>query len=435
MTDELDRSRFRRAMRLSALGAKLALHQGRGLVSRDNAAVHAAVAELLVRELGKLKGLPMKIGQILSYMEGAVPEEQRAIYQKALATLRVRAAPLAPEVCLRVLEQELGGPPERLFDRFDPAPIAVASIGQVYRARLGEQEVCVKVQYPGIAEATDSDLRNIDSILALMRTVMPSVDTEQLVADFRDRLHEECDYLREAEVQHRFASIYAGDDALVVPVVIGSHSTARVLTTVYIDGIGLDEFVAVATPEERNRAGMALFRMAFGTLLEHGLFHADPHPGNLLFRSGPASKLGVLDFGCVQPVDPSARRDLARLLRAAIDGGDMVLPARQALGIDEIDETTEKVVVGLTRQVLAPIVAPQPFRFTRAFATDIAKSVVDAKMKLATRFLTRKGRIRLKREGVMFVVRNLFGLASIWGALECEGDFRALTQTLVANAA
>jgi predicted unusual protein kinase regulating ubiquinone biosynthesis (AarF/ABC1/UbiB family) len=429
--DTLDKGRLRRAYRLSKLGARIAAQRGRGILSGDSAAIHAEVAKTLVQELGRLKGLPMKIGQILSYMEGVVPDDVREIYQEALGSLRTYASPIAPAVCLRVLEQELGAPPDEVFERFDPTPIAVASIGQVYRAQLSGREVVVKVQYPDIAEATLNDLKNVDAIIGLMRTVMPRVDTRQMVEDFRQRLKEECDYLQEASYQTRFCAIYERDPDIVIPGVIESHSTSHVLTSEFVEGVPLDVFVKDATSEERDRAGQALFRVAFGTLLQEGLFHADPHPGNLLFRVGSASRLGMLDFGCVQPVDVPARRDLGLLLRAAIDRDDLLEPVQRALGIEDIDPTTASVVVQLTELVLAPILAPQPYRFTRAFATDIARAVVDAKMNLAARYLTHRGRFRVGREGVMFIVRNLFGLASIWGTLEAKGDYRALAESMV----
>ncbi|MCB9647292.1 MAG: AarF/ABC1/UbiB kinase family protein [Deltaproteobacteria bacterium] len=433
-SDAFARGRFRRALNLSKLGAELAVRQAQRLVARDPAAAHRAVAETLAKELGAMKGLPMKIGQILSYMEGVLPEEYRATYQEVLGTLRVRAAPVDSAACLQILTDELGARPEQAFERFDPEPIASASIGQVYRARFEGREVCVKVQYPGIKEAVDSDLANLDGIMGLVHAVMPGIDTAAMVEDFKARLHEESDYLQEASYQRRFAEIYRADPDLLIPEVIDARSTQRVLTTVFLDGAPIERFLPGAPQAARDRAGQALFRMAFGTLLEQGLFHADPHPGNLLFECGPERRLGVLDFGCVQPVEPQAQADLADLICAALEGRDLMGPTEKALGISEVDDTTRRVVVDITRQVLAPILAPQPYRFTREAARALAKEVTDAKLKLAGKVITRRARLGLEREGVMFVVRNLFGLASIWGTLETQGDFRAITEQLLAGA-
>ena len=154
-------------------------------------------------------------------------------------------------------------------------------------------------------------------------------------------------------------------------------------------------------------------------------------PGNLLFL--PDGRLGVLDYGCVQPVDRAARRDIRDLIVVALDGGDLSRPARRALGIVEADDVTEESIVAIVRLALAPILAPQPYRFTRGFAAEITRSVADAKMSLASRYMTRRGAFAIDREGVMFVARNLFGLAAIWSALEARGDFRALTRSLLAE--
>jgi len=431
MADDLERSRMRRAMRLSRLGARVALKQGRRLLSRDDSAVHAELARAVVDELGRLKGLPMKIGQILSYMDGVVPEEYAGVYREILGELRTTSEPMDAETCRAVLVEELGRPPEEAFDRFDPEPMASASIGQVHAATLDGVEVCVKVQYPGIAEATEHDLENIGALMGVMRRLMPTVDTRQMIEDFRTRLAEECDYEREASYQRRFAALYRDDPDLCVPEVVEARSTRRVLTTHRVGGRSLEAFVADATAAQRDRAGRALFRFAFGTLVRHGLFHADPHPGNLLFEADDRGRLCVLDYGCVQPIDAAARDDIASLLRAAIDGRPLAAPARAALGISSMDDATEAAVTRIVERVLEPILAPQPYRFTPGFAKGISRATIEAKQALAPRWLTRRGSFVAEREGVMFVVRNLFGLASIWGTLEARGDFRSLTRTML----
>ena len=260
---------------------------------------------------------------------------------------------------------------------------------------------------------------------------MPNVDTRQLIDDFRVRLEEECDYRKEAAYQKQFADIYGRDETLMVPKVVEELSTQRVLTTRRVRGVTLERFVASSTSDERDRSGRTLFRFAFGSLLQHGLFHADPHPGNLLFHADSTQRLCVLDYGCVQPVDAQARTDIAALLSAALEGDDLVGPARRALGIVDADPATEAAVVAITERVLAPILAPQPYRFDRKFAAEIMRAVTDAKMKLASAYLSRRGRFVAEREGVMFIVRNLFGLATIWGTLETEGDFREIVRGLL----
>ena len=141
MTRPLDPSRMRRAFKLSKLGARVALAQGRRVFSRDETKVHRELAMSVVSELGKMKGLPMKVGQILSYMDGAVPEEYRDVYREVLGQLCTQSLPMGAESYRAVFEEELGSTPEDVFDSFEATPIAAASIGQVHRAVLAGQPV------------------------------------------------------------------------------------------------------------------------------------------------------------------------------------------------------------------------------------------------------------------------------------------------------
>jgi predicted unusual protein kinase regulating ubiquinone biosynthesis (AarF/ABC1/UbiB family) len=427
------RSRTGRALRLGGLGARVAVAQGRRLFTGAST-VHRDVARTLVRELGGLKGLPMKIGQLLSYMDGLVPDEHAALYREILGELRTHSRPVAEADWRAVFEEELGAAPEACFDAFDPAPIASASIGQVFRALLDGRAVCVKVQHPGIAEATASDLANLDAVVAVLRAVMPRVDTRTMVEDFRQRLAEECDYRLEAAYQRRFRELWAGDRDLLVPEVVDARSTRRVLTTAFVDGAPFDRVVADDRRPEKNRIGVTLFRFAFGSLLRHGLFHADPHPGNLLCRVDGGTRLAVLDYGCVQPIAEDARVDLVRMVEAALDGRDGTEAAIEALGLTDMDDATGEAVVAIVARVLAPITSPQPFRFAPDFGAALARDVVAAKQRLGLRWATGRGRFVADREGVMYVVRNLFGLASLWSALEAEADFQEVTRALVAAA-
>ncbi len=433
---QIDRSRLRRAWKLSKLGARVAVAQGRRLVSRDETKVHRELAMAVVAELGKLKGLPMKVGQILSYMDGMVPDEYRDLYRDVLGQLCTQSLPMGAESWRQVITEELGKPPEELFERFNAEPIASASIGQVHEAWLDGTCVCVKVQYPGIAEATLSDLKNIDALMGLMRTMMPNVDTTQMIEDFRVRLAEECDYEREAEHQRRFVELYRDDGCVMVPEVISELSTRRVLTTRRVRGVTLSELLATASQQERDRIGVTLFRFAFEGILHHGFFHADPHPGNFLFRAdGDEGRVCVLDYGCVQPVDRGGQRDVALLLTTALDDGDLGPAIETAFGITDVDEETRKVMRELSPRFFEPLTGEQPFQFDREFVGGIMRSAIIAKKSLALRYLARRSRFVMERQGVSFISRSLMGLANIWGTLGPRADFRSIMEQLLTDTA
>jgi predicted unusual protein kinase regulating ubiquinone biosynthesis (AarF/ABC1/UbiB family) len=421
--DDFARGRWRRLGRLGKLGAKAA---GAQLMGK---AGHKLLASSLVKELGQMKGLPMKVGQLLSYMDGLVPEEQRDAYAQTLAVLRANAPPVDNAGCLALLESELGAARAELFEEFSDEPMASASVGQVYAAVHEGREVCVKVQYPGIAEATEADLDNAEALIGVAQKIMPTLSMRSLVENFEARLQEEFDYVREAEHQRRFFELYGDSEELRVPRVVSSRSSARVLTTERISGQTLERFLDDATREERDAAGMALFRFAFGTLLGHGLFHADPHPGNLFFRSD-GGRLGVIDYGCVQPFDVETLTGLHALLRAALEDEPLEGPVIRALTLD-VDDDTLQMVVDFTRLMLRPVIDPQPFTFTPHFARDISRRVIESKLALQMRLLRRRARFGTKADGVMFIVRNLFGLASIWGQLEATGNYREEMQRML----
>lgn len=374
----------------------------------------------------------MKIGQILSYMAGFVPEQYQDVYRTALAELRTTSPSMPRDRAEAVLTEDFGQGVEQLFDDFDWTPMAAASIGQVYAARFEGRQVCVKVQYPGIKAATESDLKNIGAIVQLMGVVVPTVDARQIVDDFRNRLREECDYQREASYQARFAAIYADDRGVKVPRVIEQRCSEHVLTTERIYGTSLETFAARAPAHARSAAAESLFRFAFGTLLHHGLFHADPHPGNLLFGADESERIGILDFGCVQPIDREAQAAFRGLLQAAVDGADLAPPAVHALGIEKLDTGSRDAVARIATELLAPVRKPQPYRFGTEFAADIGRYAVQAKADLSFRYLTRRGYFGRPRPGAMFVVRTLFGLASLWSTLQATVHFRRRAEDILA---
>jgi predicted unusual protein kinase regulating ubiquinone biosynthesis (AarF/ABC1/UbiB family) len=299
----------------SAAGARL-----RRLVTRrsrrpaQDEARRRRDAEAVTRAMGEMKGAFMKLGQMLSFVSDAVPAE----YRSALASLQTQAPPLEHAAIRDVVEEELGAPIERAFARFDPRPIASASIGQVHRARLPDgQEVAVKVQYPGVAEAIGSDLANAAILYRAVALLYPALDPGPVVAELRARIGEELDYQREAASQQAFADLHAGHPFIRVPRVFASHSTRRVLTSELVRGKSFAE-VAAADPALRARFAEILYRFVFGSIVRYAVFNGDPHPGNYLYTD--RGEVVFLDYGCVKHFpDPMIAR-WRRLVLAHLDG-------------------------------------------------------------------------------------------------------------------
>ncbi len=279
-----------------------------------------AVADQLVTQLGQMKGAAMKIGQVLSTIDfDMVPEGEREAFKERLAELR-DAAPAVPFPRMeKLLRTELGGPVGDVFSEFEPDPIAAASIGQVYRARTRSgDDVAVKVQYPGVAEAVETDLRNMAMLFPLVRRLAPGLDVKALGGELRERISEELDYELEAQHQRRVARVFRGHPHVQVPAVDTALSTRRVLVTEFVAGDGFG--VVKQLPEaERDRFAEVVYRFFWGLLGNERLVAGDPHPGNYLLA--PDGRVCFLDFGLMRSIAP-AYLDEERALAQAVIAGD-----------------------------------------------------------------------------------------------------------------
>jgi predicted unusual protein kinase regulating ubiquinone biosynthesis (AarF/ABC1/UbiB family) len=290
---------------------------------------HIETAMKMVGALGQMKGAAMKLGQFASFIDTEfIPDEYREIYQEQLAKLRTDAPAMPWEKVEKVLEEEWDGEPlSELFADFEHEAFAAASIGQVHRAELLDgRAVAVKIQYPGIAEALDADLRNAGTIVRLARALAPGLDAKAIAKELRERVMEELDYEYEAQNQRSFARAYRDHPFIYVPEVITRLSRRRVLVTELVTGRGFEE-VKQLPHEERSRFGEIVFRGSFGSIYHLQHFNADPHPGNyILLNDG---RVAFLDFGMTKKLDheqivleqrafDAASRDDPEAFRAAL---------------------------------------------------------------------------------------------------------------------
>ncbi len=275
------------------------------------------LGETLAAELDQMKGMAMKVGQILSYFEGILPESTHA----ALRGLQTGGQPLAFETVAEVIEGALGRPVDELFESLSESPVAAASIGQVHRGRIAGRDVAVKVQYPGIRETIDADFSRIGR-LAKIASLASAVDGDAMVAELRERFVEECDYRIEAHNLRQFAEVYADDPDVEIPAAVVGHCAETVITTHWAEGMDFYTFVETADEARRAEVAGALVRFAYRSLFGLLAINADPHPGNYRFRlQGPTA---FLDFGCVRRFDPSfveAERRVAKVLLAGDRAG------------------------------------------------------------------------------------------------------------------
>jgi predicted unusual protein kinase regulating ubiquinone biosynthesis (AarF/ABC1/UbiB family) len=305
-------------------GARMAGGRALDRVRNDDARTRAqrkrtaAVIEQLVVQLGQMKGAAMKLGQVLSTIDlpGLEAEDSERIKQR-LAALRDQAPRVGFDKLEKLMAQEWGEPVSRVLADIEPEAIAAASIGQVHRATTRDGvAVAVKVQYPGIAEAVETDLRNVGLLMPLLARIAPGLDTKAVAAELRERVSEELDYELEAQSQRRIARGWRDHPHLFVPGVLTELSTRRVLVTELVDG---EPFNAARELEEagRDRAAEIVYRFFHDTAGRLGMALGDPHPGNFLLAAD--GRLAFLDFGMLRQLPPDYMEHESEVFRALVD--------------------------------------------------------------------------------------------------------------------
>ena len=427
--------RIRRTAPLAALTARAA---GGGVVDvlrrrlkgerGSSLEFHVRNAERYADTLSRSKGLLMKVGQILSFVDtsAAVEGPYGDVYRQAFASLQADAEPMEPVLVAAVIESELGRPPEELFAEFSPTPIAAASIGQVHAARLHDgTEVAIKVQYPGVAQAMHDDLANTQLLFTFFKIVKGLVpqfrnaDVRPVADEVAERIGEELDYRTEAANQMEFAEHYRGHPFARVPEVFPDYSTDRVLTMELIRGRRWNETEGV-DQELRNRWGEVVNRFFFGSISRFGMFNADPHPGNYLFHDD--GTVTFLDFGCVKRLGPAAQQGFWEMPSAAIgNDAERLLQVAIEQGFARADDPppADKLLTWI-RQNFTSLHSPQPFTFTPEFVAQHLGHMASMEKEVMRH-------VTIPRDYV-FTNRIFVGLYSVLAALRATADWMAIFQ-------
>jgi predicted unusual protein kinase regulating ubiquinone biosynthesis (AarF/ABC1/UbiB family) len=416
----LPKGRLGRLARLAAVGART----GAGLLSQRG----EGAAEYAAEMLGTMRGLAAKIGQTLSYVDGLLPEGQRESYETALRALRAKAPQSPWSVVRKLVESELGAPIAELFAELEPEPFASASIGQVHRGRLHDgRSVAVKLQHPGIAEAVESDLNNARVMENLASMLGPrGLDPKAAFAELALRFREELDYGLEAQRQMEFARLHSGDPKIRIPLVIAELSRKRVLTSELATGDTL-ELAAERPEEERRSYAETLWRFVFKGNLVAGMFNADPHPGNYLF--GADGCVTFLDFGCVQPLDPS-RLPFARAVhRAALERDEAAFASAVSELLGLRGGEYGKLAVGYSRHCFAPLFE-SPFHLTRSYSASLVERIQQLKKAI----WTKDGSFVMLPPSMLLLNRLQFGFYSVLARLDVRADYAAVERRFLGEA-
>jgi predicted unusual protein kinase regulating ubiquinone biosynthesis (AarF/ABC1/UbiB family) len=361
------RERLSRYRDLARFAAK---YRRADFVTRAQTGLHAVErqpgdardAEAFVRDLEALGPTFIKLGQLLSTRADLLPPD----YLEALARLQDNVDPFPYADVEHIVQEEIGVRLSKAFEQFDQTPIAAASLGQVHRAVLrGGREVAVKVQRPNVRERVLKDLDALDEVAALvdrLRAATRNIDAGRVLDEFRRTIIAELDYREEARNMLMLAHQLRDYERFVVPLPVDDFTTSRVLTMDYIQGTKITSVSPVEWTEVDGKTlAEDLFRAYLQQILTDGVFHADPHPGNVLLT--PDHRIALVDVGMVGRLSSGVQEQLFKLLLAISEGrGDDAASVTIALGEkrDDFDETQ-------TRRAVAEMVS----RHQRAAIKDL----------------------------------------------------------------
>jgi predicted unusual protein kinase regulating ubiquinone biosynthesis (AarF/ABC1/UbiB family) len=373
------------------------------------------LGELVTEQLDEMKGLAMKLGQIVSYMDVPLPE----VVQERMARLQAGTTGLSESDTRAALCAALGADWESRFDSFDIVPIAAASIGQVHRARYQGRDIALKLQYPQASGGFEKDLSAMGRIASLA-SLASAVDGPKIVAELAARLEEECDYASEARHQAAFRRAFAQDAVIHIPEVIDDLCGRTTLATTWAQGADARE-ARTFSQNARNQIGEALVRFSYRSLLEICAIQADPHPGNFLFL--PSGTVVCLDFGCVRAFESEFVSQLREMIRA----------------IDETNHARfEQIVIALG---MAP--RPQKFDFSHYFSMmeHLHRPLLASRFRFTSEYVKQglayngptspNARTMDMPPAYIWVARLQWGLWSLLARLDVEVELRDWTLELL----
>ncbi len=379
-------------------------------------------AKQLMESLGNLKGPLLKVAQLLSTIPNALPKE----YATELQKLQSQAPPMGWPFVRRRMAAELGPDWEKKFKSFEKDAAAAASLGQVHRAVTpkGEKVAC-KLQYPDMISAVEADLKQLKLLMGAFEKYDKSVSTTEIQKEIADRLYEELDYVREAKHARLYAHILKDEEGVHVPAIIPELSTGRLLTSTWLEGEPIMNFVK-APAAKRNKIALNLFRAWYVPLYYYGMIHGDPHLGNYAVAKGET--INLLDFGCMRAFPPSFVEGVITLYRALEKGDrDLAVSAYELWGFKGLSKETIDILNTWAGFLYGPVldnkvrpigVVPEG----KIYGRDTAHEVHQA--------LKKSGGVKVPREFV-FMDRAALGLGSVFLHLKAEMNWHDIFNELI----
>lgn len=394
---------------------------------RELLETHLKNARRIVEGSKQLRGAFMKLIQMLSMREDLLPGEAIDILRATQASV----PPMDYSMIAAQIRREFAKSPEQLFASFEREAFAAASLGQVHRARLKTGgEVAVKVQYPGIDKTVEQDLGNLKLLLRTLQALAgdlmrQKIDTKTIYAELEERLREELDYVNEARNINEFRRLLTGDDDIVLPRVVKELSSRRVLTMTYVDGYRLSDVFGGATdPKLRAWVARKYYRLVWRQILEFGVLHTDPQPGNYLVTYHP--KLGILDFGSVRRFSEHVRRSSLQLAQGIIARDDRAV-ASALVKLGYLDRGQDAApMVQIIYILFEPVITDRPYHPDEYDAVGKAATVGE---------MAFEHKLYKSPRHSIFLLRALIGLDGIMKGLGAKLNYCAMFRECVRHAA
>jgi predicted unusual protein kinase regulating ubiquinone biosynthesis (AarF/ABC1/UbiB family) len=375
------------------------------------------------RILGELRGPVVKAAQLLAALPDVLPEE----YARELAGLQTNAPPMGPAFVKRRMSGELGDDWRGKFDWFDDKSSFAASLGQVHRARTHDgMDVACKLQYPGMREAIDGDIKQLKGFLSLYERWDPSLKTTQVLEELKDRLAEELDYDRERRHMALFADILEDEDTVHVPTPVAELSTDRLLTSQWLEGAHILS-MEDAPQEERDAVAKALFRAWYFPLYRYGVIHGDPHFGNYTVREDRT--INLLDFGCARIFPGAFIEGVIELYHALMaDDRERAVHAFGLWGFKDLSKDMVDALMTWARFVYAPLIEDKTQPIAPENQTERGRKMLAG----VRQELRKAGGVELPREFV-FIDRSAVGLGSLFLRLKANVNWHRVFAQLITD--
>lgn len=422
---------FERSLRVVGFGLKT------GMTAITKTRTLLQQAEALTKLMGEMKGSMMKAGQLLGMVgEHFFPPEINAV----LRTLNAQSDPVAWPEINKALVRRLGK--ERLAQlEIDEEPWAAASLGQVHRARIKSTgtELCLKIQYPGVAKSIESDLKQLRLLLRTLGVLPGNFNDKPIFSEVRSMLRREVDYDQEKSATRKYADLVAGDSRFKVPDVFDEFSTSKILATSWIDSVELDSPGVLALPDRRRqKIAKDFLELFFAEFFIWNFVQTDPHFGNFRVKLGDdltsddrdqqQDQLVLLDFGAVRRFDREFVRRYAAMVRASLDGDRQeLIDAGKSVGILPMDASDK--MTDLYVELCLAVVEPFTSGVFDWRASDLPKRCSALGVKLVF-----EGRLPSPPKELLFLDRKLGGVFTVLSHLGARIDGREILEKAVNHA-